>query len=93
MSETTNTPDHDDAEGTYVGGGFGRPDDGGTAAPDELSTAEEMAAAQAAGDEEALTAAPAEVEEYVTAAGSEAPPSDVEGTSTEPAPGERNEPV
>lgn len=67
MSETTNTPEPDDEQGTFVGGSFGPP----------------------ATEDPATTAAAPEAQEQtgMELAGG------VEDASTEPAPGERNEPV
>lgn len=93
MSETTSTPAHqpEDDPGTFVGGSFGTADN----AEDDLTTAQQIEAEQEdpAGFVEPDPATTAQ--EFVTEpsdADTFAAP-DVEGTSTEPSPGERNEPV
>ncbi|MGO0575162.1 hypothetical protein [Ornithinimicrobium panacihumi] len=80
-----------DGEGNFVGGSFGKP----SLAKEshEQTTAQEVE--QEAEDPTLASApAPAEVEETIEdEGGSTFAAADVEGTTTEPAPGERNEPV
>lgn len=93
MSETTGSPRPDDEpgqeSGTFVGGAFG------SSREDEQTTTAE----QVEGEQEQPSAAPdgpqapASTQEFAAPPATEQFPSDVEGTSTEPAPGDRNEPV
>lgn len=92
--------------GTFLGGSFGGGD--GSKDEDEAATTAQHMEAESAHDGPAYLAGgarrddatvPAEVQEQATSTSDpgsipdDAFPSDVEGTSTEPAPGERNEPV
>ncbi|WP_289018005.1 hypothetical protein [uncultured Ornithinimicrobium sp.] len=92
-------------EGTFLGGSFGGGDEDDADAPDttaeqlEAQTAPDGPAYLAGGARRDDATVPAEVQEQVTGTSDpgsipdDAFPSDVEGTSTEPAPGERNDPV
>lgn len=97
MSQNPTSPEQPDSdEGTFVGGTFGRPGEPGH---DDLSTAQELDAEQGGSPLADLQqSAPAEefaddVEAPSQAAGAASFDQDVEGTTGEPAPGERNEPV
>lgn len=97
MSETTSTPDHDDRDepdddSTFVGGDFGH---GDNTEDGHLTTAQRVEAdrerkADLADPDQATAATP---ELVADPSGKESFVSDVEGTSTEPSPGDRNEPV
>ncbi|HSP60635.1 MAG TPA: hypothetical protein VLO09_06205 [Ornithinimicrobium sp.] len=97
MDEQTSTGGDDAPEGTFLGGGFGRDADD----DQDPTTAEQVEAEHDAPSYLADATVPAEVQEQVTQTSdpSSIPddgnsfPADVEGTSTEPSPGERNDPV
>lgn len=96
MSENTAWFDKDkgdekgEEDGNFVGGSFGKPS---LKDSDEPTTAQEVE--QEAQDPTLAAApAPAEVEESIEdTGGSTFAAADVEGTTSEQAPGERNEPV
>ena len=100
MSEPTNDPDSHGTETgapTFVGGAFGvtgrELEDGvGGGADDPVAAFQEIEDAEDTGPD---IVAAADVPEHLQDDVSEARtgPSDVEGTSSEPSPGERNEPV
>ena len=83
----------DDQPGHFVGGTFVRPADA-DGEGDGPTTAQQVEHEAEEGDPAQAAAAPAEAQESLDdATTSTVAASDVEGTSTEPAPGERNEPV
>lgn len=83
MSEQTSTPSDDESKGTFVDGSLGRTEDASKDAPPADPDPEpgEPSYLLEAGEGPADESAGADVE------------TDVEGTGTEPSPGERNEPV
>lgn len=92
MSDSPQTQDpRDDDKGTFVGGSFGKPS---LDKDSHEETTAQQVEAEHDGDSDAPVAAPAEAQETIDdAETSSVAATDVEGTSTEPAPGERNEPV
>lgn len=99
MSQNPTSPEQPDSdEGTFVGGTFGRPDEG---ARDDLSTAQELDVEQQDPAPLADLQQSAPAQEFADdvdgpsteSAGAASFGQDVEGTTGEPAPGERNEPV
>lgn len=103
MTETTSTPPRDeqpeDDGGTFVGGTFGSREDEQTTTAGQVEGADEGAddrAAPAASPESPESPeSPAPAEELLSGPAQEPQefPSDVEGTTAEPAPGDRNEPI
>jgi hypothetical protein len=90
MSQHPASPEQPEPEeGHFVGGDFGTSDN---AEDDQLSTAQEIEADE---DRPAYLADPLHADpEFVTEPSEPGSlDTDVEGTSTEPAPGDRNEPV